>query len=313
MEHMIRKGQMEGPRSFSAASRANMQQHIDNLYRCVSYCANEAECRRTLIVEFFGERFDRKACHATCDNCMSSQDVETKEVTSLALDVIDLVRSLDGQQNFTLIQLASVLHGDQNAMVRKTRAEELDGYGKGRDYSKAEIDRVLQQMVIRQYLKEEQQESASGYWVDYVQVGPQANLLLHSGERLEIAYRTKKKASKKRKSSKAAVQQVDALDDVVEISDDEEEVALVPSNNASARRKRSRDNTSVNVQQGWRIKKGPAADLRDRLEQWRNAYCLENNWQYWNLLPDDQISSIAALVPRTVAELRRIEGFGEYL
>ena len=47
--------------------------HLDNLYRMVQYCENQADCRRSQLLQYFGEVFDKQACRkmpeAICDNC----------------------------------------------------------------------------------------------------------------------------------------------------------------------------------------------------------------------------------------------------
>lgn len=48
---------------------SEMRKKIDQLYSCLRYCENEFLCRRTMQLEHFGERFDRKKCNKTCDNC----------------------------------------------------------------------------------------------------------------------------------------------------------------------------------------------------------------------------------------------------
>jgi len=43
LENMIRKGRTgDNPRAYSAVNQAQIRQHIDQLYTCVSFCANEA-------------------------------------------------------------------------------------------------------------------------------------------------------------------------------------------------------------------------------------------------------------------------------
>lgn len=43
----------------------------------------QVECRRVLILEFFGEHFPRERCRGTCDNCIAMQGCakETKDCT----------------------------------------------------------------------------------------------------------------------------------------------------------------------------------------------------------------------------------------
>ena len=35
----------------------------------LQYCENQMDCRRSQILQFFGEVFDRERCNKTCDNC----------------------------------------------------------------------------------------------------------------------------------------------------------------------------------------------------------------------------------------------------
>lgn len=59
-----------------AATFDSKRVHIDNLFRMVQYCENVADCRRSQILNYFGERdFNREECGnfrgAICDNCVS--------------------------------------------------------------------------------------------------------------------------------------------------------------------------------------------------------------------------------------------------
>ncbi len=37
------------------------------------YCEEDCECRRVQLLSHFGERFDRAACRAGCDNCARNE------------------------------------------------------------------------------------------------------------------------------------------------------------------------------------------------------------------------------------------------
>jgi bloom syndrome protein len=70
---MIRKGEKGG---------SIIKMHMTNLFKVIDYCENQMECRRLLLIEYFGERgFTREQCNSTCDNCRQRQDgVDNEEV-----------------------------------------------------------------------------------------------------------------------------------------------------------------------------------------------------------------------------------------
>lgn len=69
------------------------QRQKDNLRDVIQYCENRIDCRRTLILHYFGEVFDRRDCRKTCDNCESSQEIVTKDFTEAAKDLLNLCKT----------------------------------------------------------------------------------------------------------------------------------------------------------------------------------------------------------------------------
>ena len=49
----------------------SLQNQIENLNKIQEYCTNEVVCRRKMLIEFFGDRFNGKCSHnmLVCDNC----------------------------------------------------------------------------------------------------------------------------------------------------------------------------------------------------------------------------------------------------
>jgi bloom syndrome protein len=41
-------------KSYSQKNNANLQLGLDNLHKCVSFCINEVDCRRVLLLDYFG-------------------------------------------------------------------------------------------------------------------------------------------------------------------------------------------------------------------------------------------------------------------
>lgn len=53
--------------------------HLQNLFRVVTYCENQVDCRRKIQLNYFGETFNDDSCVAnketTCDNCQNKVKV----------------------------------------------------------------------------------------------------------------------------------------------------------------------------------------------------------------------------------------------
>lgn len=60
------------------ATAAAKRVHIENLLRMVEVCESKTECRRSQVLGYLGERFNRENCvrdkKLACDNCLRSQD-----------------------------------------------------------------------------------------------------------------------------------------------------------------------------------------------------------------------------------------------
>ena len=46
----------------------------------IAYCEEQVECRRSVLLAHFGESFDVKRCHGTCDVCASRNGQEFEQV-----------------------------------------------------------------------------------------------------------------------------------------------------------------------------------------------------------------------------------------
>ena len=71
----------------------------------VSYCEEQVDCRRVIIMSHFGERaFTEQQCHKTCDNCQNSDGAEhtTRDMSQVSCigHIIKLVHRC--QQKATL-------------------------------------------------------------------------------------------------------------------------------------------------------------------------------------------------------------------
>lgn len=79
-----------------------------------AFCMNTAECRRVMLLSYFGEVFDRNSCvrGSGCDNC-SHMDVAPSDVTSIARAVVDLLEQIASSDKPKLgkVQISNILRG----------------------------------------------------------------------------------------------------------------------------------------------------------------------------------------------------------
>lgn len=103
----------------SGGSYATIQLHEEALFRMVAYCENHFECRRTLILQHFGEAFNSADCGLVvgcmCDNCLLAdrRQLQKRDVTE---DAMLIVRAIDRfvhmRRNVTINYCIDVFRGE---------------------------------------------------------------------------------------------------------------------------------------------------------------------------------------------------------
>src|SRR5881409_2507444 len=101
------------------------------LQQMVHY-AETRECRRTTLLEYFGETFSQVPCNG-CDNCL--QPRETFDGTVHAQKFLSCVYRIHARHRFGfgLNHVVDILRGADTEMIRQRRHNELSTYGIGRD------------------------------------------------------------------------------------------------------------------------------------------------------------------------------------
>lgn len=66
------------------------QQQRENLREVIQFCENKIDCRRQMVLHYFGERFDPANCHRTCDNCQEKKDYTQVDKTEDAIKALSL-------------------------------------------------------------------------------------------------------------------------------------------------------------------------------------------------------------------------------
>ncbi|GAA5985816.1 hypothetical protein JCM10908_007125 [Rhodotorula pacifica] len=191
----------EGTREQKDHNRANIR-------RVVQYCINENDCRRSQVLQYFGEKFPREECHKTCDNCMAPKTSDPCDIVDLATEAVNLVRAIQKDKGITMLYAIDVFRGSKNQKIVEAGHEKLPGAGKGSGIDRNDCERLFQLLAAEQVLGERLERSGAGWTNAYVTLGPRAALLLGGKLPLKMGF-TKAKgnasaAAKKKKESGAA-------------------------------------------------------------------------------------------------------------
>jgi len=196
LEMMIRK-------SAGNSNSQSTRRKIDQLYTCLRYCEDTFECRRTLQLQFFGEKFDSKKCTG-CDNCRAGNAVDRRNMTPVAREILGLLSSLEAQKNgrgVTLLALSELWRGTKaKSHTKFLNIDGLTGYGNGSKYSKQDIDTITHAMVFETVLEEIAEATVSGFAADYIRPGPKSQALLAGSYQFFVRFAAKKAAPEKKSS-----------------------------------------------------------------------------------------------------------------
>lgn len=110
--------------------------------------AESGDCRRKLLLSYFGEDYTQDNCGA-CDNCLSPKPrFDARKEMAM---VILLVNSLP--EHFKVEHLANVLTGIATAMIKSYNHDKLPMFGAGSDHPVRFWEMVIHQGIIRHFLK----------------------------------------------------------------------------------------------------------------------------------------------------------------
>ncbi|MCU0566363.1 MAG: DNA helicase RecQ [Oculatellaceae cyanobacterium Prado106] len=133
----------------------NEQQIAKQQLRQVIDYAEGMDCRRSIQLGYFGERFPGNC--GNCDNCLRPKDLE--DWTVEAQKFLSCVARC--KERFGMKYVIDVLRGSKDKRILANRHHELTTYGIGRDHS-ADDWRVLGRSLLHQGLLE---ETTDGYSV----------------------------------------------------------------------------------------------------------------------------------------------------
>ena len=116
------------------------------LSETVAY-AESSQCRRKLLLNYFGEDYPRDNC-GCCDNCLHPKaKFDGREDMSL---VIELIESLP--EHFKIEHIAGILAGVPNALIKSYHHDKLELFGAGKDRDVRFWSAVIHQGLVLHFL-----------------------------------------------------------------------------------------------------------------------------------------------------------------
>ena len=119
------------------------------LLETVAY-AESNQCRRKLLMNYFGEDYTQENCGA-CDNCLyPKKQFDGQEEMAL---IIELVESMP--EHFKLEHLANILAGESNALIKSYEHDKTEFFGAGKDHSFRFWCDVIHQGIVLHFLEKD--------------------------------------------------------------------------------------------------------------------------------------------------------------
>ncbi len=116
----------------------------------VTAYAESSQCRRKLLLNYFGEDYPQSNCQC-CDNCIHPK--ETFDGSAEMSLVIRLIESLP--EHFKIDHLANVLAGISNSIIKSYKHDQLEFFGAGNKHSEKFWSTVIHQGLIARLLDKE--------------------------------------------------------------------------------------------------------------------------------------------------------------
>jgi ATP-dependent DNA helicase RecQ len=114
--------------------------------------AESAECRRSMLLEYFGEQYPDPSCDA-CDNCRMPR--EMYDGTIAAQKLLSCVYRIKEKNGFSvgLRHVVEILTGGDTEKIRRWKHHELSTYGIGKDKSRDEWMVIGRELMRLRLLK----------------------------------------------------------------------------------------------------------------------------------------------------------------
>jgi ATP-dependent DNA helicase RecQ len=119
------------------------------LLETVSF-AESAICRRTILLQYFGEKVEDGNC-GSCDNCLHpKKEFQGEEFVIKALKLVKVVK-----ERFKIDHLVNVLTGELNSSIKSYKHDELEMFGCGSDRDQHFWNMVFRRALVHSLIEKD--------------------------------------------------------------------------------------------------------------------------------------------------------------
>ncbi|XXQ32769.1 ATP-dependent DNA helicase [Plasmodiophora brassicae] len=134
-----------------------VQKDLRLLDRMTDFCENTCDCRRSLMLEYFDEKFDPAKCQGHCDNCQrgGGRVRYACDMTAYAnhiIAIVDYLQRRNDAKNANTV--AQIFHGSRAKDIVAFR-DAIASYGAGAALSLDDCTRLIAHLLSREILYEE--------------------------------------------------------------------------------------------------------------------------------------------------------------
>ncbi|KAF8866541.1 hypothetical protein BDZ45DRAFT_610618 [Acephala macrosclerotiorum] len=167
----------------------------------IQFCENKIDCRRQLVLAYFGENFDKRECRGTCDNCWSDVVYEPTDVSKYARAALQLVAGMEGER-VTSLHCVDILRGANLKKIRDAGHDKLKEFGAGKNLARGDVERLFNALAQLEAIAEESIANKGGYANTYIKLGQKARDYLR-GKVLKLNMPSTKPLAKRAQKSRS--------------------------------------------------------------------------------------------------------------
>lgn len=115
----------------------------------MSCFAESSQCRRKILLHYFGENFDEEDCNKMCDNCRHPKTMH--EVTQELCDVLEAVKETAGKVNQE--HIIDLIRGEKSDDVKAYRHDQIESFGVGSEKDANFWKSVIKLALLENYIQ----------------------------------------------------------------------------------------------------------------------------------------------------------------